>query len=150
MVHAYANDQAALIAAQLMLDDAGMIGISGHLAATDRRESPLPATFTPVGGGLVSWRTAIGGGASETTWVTGVFHRGNLVWEISANAAGGIDLSDRVLELARNLTYRRVQEIPAPDLWSLLPVASELPAPMRLDAVYSHSPDDTDVGSIAA
>jgi hypothetical protein len=141
VVHAYASDTAALIAARFLLDDAGVIDGAGSLYAFDRQEHALPAAFAPVGGGLVSWRTVHGRATSETSWVSGVFYRNSLVWEISVNGNGTTDLGNIVIDMAKRLIDRGSGQRQGSDLDALLPVEADLPASMHLDAGFDHIPD---------
>lgn len=141
IARAYEDTEAAASATRALLADAGDPYGKAGISIVARCEEALPFDLAPLDGGLVTWRTIAGPAAVRTGWATGVFRRGNLVWDITVSGVDPAVLAPVVLDLGRELASRRQTEW---GLWDLVPEADALPVPMQVDAVFTRQsfPDD--------
>lgn len=126
-----------------LLSQAGDIEPGMHVRATRVTGRALPEHLAqePGASSLVAWDTVAESAAARTRWVAGYFRRGDLTWEIIATGTDAEALARLVTGLATDLMARDASEPSGQwtgGLWSLLPLETELPAPLRLETVFDN------------
>ncbi len=139
-------DPAAKVSSHYLIAQAGEVdrGMDSH--ATHVTGYPLPRHLAQRPASVVAWDTMAGASAVRAHWAAGYVRRDGFVWEIIATGADPDALARLVIGLATTLADFTARPVTGPDpseprftggLWSLLPTEFDLPAPMRLDSVFT-------------